>query len=233
MSDPGSQGGLDVFNTGSWLAHLGALGVFTAMFCETGLLIGVVLPGDSMLFTAGALCGAAGRSAHADLAQVLLAAATGAILGAQVGYYWLGQRAGRAVLAHHANPRADQHLSRAARLLERFGPGRAIFLARFIPLARTMINPLSGILRVPYRTFVTSQILGGLTWSFGVTAAGYGLGGHLPALGSWLRALALVAVPALTVPAGLGICRLKPRAADARPAAASEHQHEPDLAMGE
>src|SRR3954464_12334825 len=85
---------LNVLDPRSLLSGLGALGVFLVLFAETGLLIGFFLPGDSLLFTAGLLCATATTAPlHLSLPAVLIAAAAGALLGAQVGY-WIGRSGG-------------------------------------------------------------------------------------------------------------------------------------------
>jgi membrane-associated protein len=117
----------------SLLASLGALGVFLVLFAETGLLIGFFLPGDSLLFTAGLLCATdAGAAVHLSLPAVLVAAVAGALTGAQVGYL-IGRKAGPALLDRPDRPRLQDAVRRADRALRRYGPGKAIVLARFIP----------------------------------------------------------------------------------------------------
>lgn len=177
---------LNPLSATSWLTSLGALGVFLVLFAETGLLIGFFLPGDSLLFTAGLLCStAATDSVHLSLPAVLLAAATGALLGAQAGY-WLGRRGGRALLARSRNKHLQRGAERAEEFLIRYGYGKAIVLARFIPVVRTVLNPLAGALDVPARTFALWQAAGGLAWSLGVTLAGYALGTSVPNIDTYL-----------------------------------------------
>src|SRR3954465_6113480 len=89
---------LNVLDPRSLLSDLGALGVFLVLFAETGLLVGFFLPGDSLLFTAGLLCATAATAPlHLSPSAVLVAAAAGALLGAQVGY-WIGRRVGSPLL---------------------------------------------------------------------------------------------------------------------------------------
>jgi membrane-associated protein len=110
----------------SLLANFGALGVFLVLFAETGLLIGFFLPGDSLLFTAGLLCTSApGSTVHLSLPAVLLAAAAGALLGAQTGYL-IGRRAGPALLDRPDRPRLQQAVARAGAALDRYGTAKAI-----------------------------------------------------------------------------------------------------------
>ena len=189
------------------LASLGALGVFLVLFAETGLLIGFFLPGDSLLFTAGLLCTTAATSAvHLSLPQVLVAGAAGALSGAQVGYL-LGRRIGPAMLDRPDRPRMQQAVVRASIALERYGTGKAIVLARFIPLVRTVLNPLAGTVKIPARTFTLWQVVGGLGWSLGVTLAGYGLGTQVPNIDRYLLPIVAAVVIVSLIPVLLEIRR--------------------------
>jgi membrane-associated protein len=190
-----------------YLSSLGAFGVFLVLFAETGLLIGFFLPGDSLLFTAGLLCTtSATGSVHLNLGAVLPAAAAGALLGAQAGY-WLGRRGGRALLARNGNKHLRRGVDRAEEILERYGQGKAIVLARFIPVVRTVLNPLAGILEVPTRTFVIWQAAGGLVWSIGVTLAGYALGSSIPSIDKYLLPIIALIVVVSLIPLALEILR--------------------------
>jgi membrane-associated protein len=160
----------------SLLASFGAIGVGVVLFAETGLLIGFFLPGDSLLFTAGVLAAApASASLRLPLAGVLVAAAAGALLGAQTGYL-IGRRAGPPLFESATHPKLREGRDRAERYLARYGHARAIVLARFVPVVRTVLNPLAGIVAVPMRVFTLWQVVGGLIWSLGLTLAGYWLG---------------------------------------------------------
>lgn len=167
---------LNPLSSTSLLASLGALGVFLALFAETGLLIGFFLPGDSLLFTAGLLCaGTSTHKAHLSLPLVLLAAAGGAIIGAQTGFL-IGRKGGKPWLARTNKRFLRKGAERSEELLHRYGYGKAIVLARFIPVVRTVLNPMVGALDVEVRTFTVWQVVGGLIWSVGVTMLGYALG---------------------------------------------------------
>ncbi len=191
------------------LGALGALGVFVVLFAETGLLVGFFLPGDSLLFTAGLLSTTRASSAvHLSLPAVLLAAATGALLGAQVGYL-VGRRAGPALLDRPDRPRLQQATARAAEALEHYGTGKAIVLARFIPLVRIVLNPLAGTVGVPAATFTLWQITGGLLWSLGVTLAGYALGSRVPSIDRYLLPIVAVVVVVSLIPVLLEIRRAR------------------------
>ena len=195
----------------SVLSSLGALGVFLVLFAETGLLIGFFLPGDSLLFTAGLLCTTKAHSTiHLSLPAVLAAAAAGALLGAQVGFL-VGRRAGPALLARPGRPRLRQAVERGHETLRRYGPGRAIVLARFIPLVRTVLNPLAGVLGVPTRTFTLWQVVGGLLWAVGVTVAGYVVGSRVPSIDRYLLPIVAVVVLVSLIPVAVELRRARAR----------------------
>jgi membrane-associated protein len=198
---------VNLLDANSVLASLGAAGVFLVLFAETGLLIGFFLPGDSLLFTAGLLCTTKAHSTvHLSLPAVLLAAAAGALLGAQVGYL-IGRRVGPPLLETHERPRLRQALARGEEALKRYGAGKAIVLARFIPVVRTVLNPLAGVLGVPIRTFTVWQVAGGLVWSVGLTLAGYALGSHIPNIDHYLLPIVAVIVVVSLIPVALELRR--------------------------
>ncbi len=200
-------GALNPLSSTSLLASLGALGVFLALFAETGLLIGFFLPGDSLLFTAGLLCTAGPHPAHLSLPVVIAAAIGGALLGAQTGYY-IG-RGGRPLIGRGGNRFLREGSERAQHLLSRYGYGKAIVLARFIPVVRTVLNPMAGALDVPVRTFTLWQVVGGVIWSAGVTLAGYALGSTIPSIDTYLLPIIAVIIIVSLIPVGLELLRTR------------------------
>ena len=190
---------VNVLDAGSLLSAFGALGVAVVLFAETGLLVGFFLPGDSLLFTAGLLCvGGSHRSVHLSLPQVLVAAVVGALLGAQTGY-WIGRRGGRALLARSRSRKLHEGAARAEELLGKYGHAKAVVLARFVPVVRTVLNPLAGALEVPVRVFTVWQVVGGLVWTIGLVLGGYALGSSIPNVDRYLLPLvALVVIASLT-----------------------------------
>lgn len=145
-------------------------GIAAIIFAESGLLIGFFLPGDSLLFTAGFLVqqGIIQFDIHA-LVFVLFVAA---VLGDNVGYAF-GRRVGRRLfqrkqsLLFHAD-----NLKRAEDFYNKHGP-KTIVLARFVPVVRTFAPIIAGMSRMPYRTFLTYNIIGGFAWAVGLTYLGY------------------------------------------------------------
>ncbi|MFF3087189.1 DedA family protein [Streptomyces nojiriensis] len=204
---------VNLLDAGSLLSAFGALGIAVVLFAETGLLVGFFLPGDSLLFTAGLLCVPGGnRSVHLSLAQVLAFAVIGALLGAHVGYL-IGRRGGRALLARSRSRKLHDGAERAEEFLHRYGHAKAVVLARFVPVVRTVLNPLAGALGVPARVFTLWQVVGGLLWTVGLVLAGYALGSSVPDVDRYLLPIvALVVLVSLTPVAVEMIRRRGPRA---------------------
>ncbi|TXS43257.1 DedA family protein [Streptomyces sp. uw30] len=206
---------VNLLDAQSLLAAFGTLGIAVILFAETGLLVGFFLPGDSLVFTAGLLCASpAGHPGRLSLPWVLVAAAAGALAGAQTGYL-LGRKAGPAFLARTKSRKVRDGADRAADILHRYGHAKAIVLARFLPIVRTVLNPLAGVLAVPARTFTLWQILGGLVWTVGLVLSGYGLGTSVPNVDRYLLPIIAVIVAVSLVPVGLELLRSR-RARQAR-----------------
>jgi membrane-associated protein len=202
---------VNILSPHSLLSSFGPVGVGVVLFAETGLLIGFFLPGDSLLFTAGVLSAAPASAAlHLSLGWVLFAAAVGACLGAQTGYL-LGRRAGPAFFGPNTRPKLRDGTDRAAEYLQRYGQARAVVLARFIPIVRTVLNPLAGVVRVPVRTFTIWQLAGGIVWSVGVTLAGYWLGSSIHNVDHYLLPIIAVVVLISLLPIALEAVRNRRR----------------------
>ena len=191
---------LNPLDAHSLLSSFGALGVLVVLFAETGLLIGFFLPGDSLLVTAGLLAATSnGSRLHLNLAEVLVAAGVGAVVGGLTGYF-IGQKAGPPLLARQRSRRLRDGAERASELLERYGYGRALVLARFIPVVRTVLNPLAGMVGVPVRVFAFWNLVGGLVWSLGIVLAGYILGSSVQGIDHYLLPIIAVVVIVSLIP---------------------------------
>jgi membrane-associated protein len=199
---------VNVLDAHSLISSFGTIGIAVVLFAETGLLIGLFLPGDSLLFTAGLLCATSkSNTIHLHIGWVLLAAAAGALIGAQVGFH-LGRSAGPRMLEGGKDrPRLTAATERTRAFLARYGVAKAIVLARFVPVARTLINPLIGMVRVPVRTFTIYQVLGGLVWSLGVTIAGWQLGSHIHNVDHYLLPIIAVIIALSLTPIALEVRR--------------------------
>jgi membrane-associated protein len=161
----------------SWLIQtFGTVGVLAILFAETGLLVGFFLPGDSLLFLAGMAASPIAAQVvgvSLPLPVLLIAAPVSAAAGAQLGHY-LGARYGRRLFQR---PKSrffrPEYVDRAERYFIRFGPAKAIILARFIAIVRTVLNPVAGAVGVPARKFLLYNVIGAVLWTDGVLLAGY------------------------------------------------------------
>jgi membrane-associated protein len=137
------------------------------VFCETGLVFTPFLPGDSLLFAAGALAG----TGQINIGLLLVTLSIAAILGDTVNYHlgkWIGPRM----------PLVKQkHLDRTHAFFEKYG-GKAIILARFVPIVRTFAPFVAGMGAMNYRRFIQFNVIGGLVWVFLFLLAGYWFGQH-------------------------------------------------------
>ncbi|MGW0555948.1 DedA family protein [Streptomyces sp. NPDC002926] len=202
---------VNLLDAGSLLSAFGALGIAAVLFAETGLLVGFFLPGDSLLFTAGLLCVPDAQGpVHLSLPQVLIAAAVGALLGAQAGY-WIGRRGGRTLLARSRSRKLHEGAERAEGLLNRYGYAKAIVLARFVPVVRTVLNPLAGALNVPARLFTLWQVVGGLIWTVGLVLAGYALGSSVVGVDRYLLPVVALVVMISLLPLAVEALRGRSR----------------------
>ena len=163
----------------SWLDpdHLirtfGLIGIMVIVFAESGLLVGVFLPGDSLLFTAGLL--SATTSLLPPLWVIIPAIVVAAVVGDQVGYV-IGSRAGPRIFQRpDSRFFRKEFVDKAYSYFERYG-GRTIVLARFVPIVRTFTPVIAGVSQMSYRTFVAYNVLGGTLWGLTVTTIGYFLG---------------------------------------------------------
>jgi membrane-associated protein len=166
------------------ITTFGLVGIWVILFAETGLLIGFFLPGDSLLFIAGvgaSEIGAKVAGQPLSLAGLLIGAPICAILGAQLGHL-LGVKIGRKMF-ERPNSRLfkREYVEKAEYYFLKFGPAKAVVLARFIPIVRTFLNPVAGVLGMPARTFFIWNVIGGILWTDGLILLGYLLGGQLSA----------------------------------------------------
>lgn len=172
-----------LLDANSIVADLGLAGILAILFAETGLLVGLVFPGDSLLFVAGvAASGSAAailNGAHLSVPGLFLGAPIAAIVGSQVGH-WTGAKYGRKFF-DRPDGRFFNHSRVVAteKWLRKYGTGRAIILARFVPFVRTLINPLCGIVGIPARKFFMWNVVGAVIWTEVVIGLGYILGEKL------------------------------------------------------
>ena len=152
---------------GSWLYAL----LFAIIFAETGLVIFPFLPGDSILFIAGTVVAAAGLNVHL-LAALLVAAA---ILGDSLNYA-IGRYIGPKVFQRpDSRWFRQEHLRRTQAFYDKYG-GVTIIIGRFVPIIRTFAPFLAGVAEMPYRRFLSFNVIGAVLWITSLTYAGYWFG---------------------------------------------------------
>ncbi len=198
--------GFNPLDATSVIAATGLIGIFCVLVAETGLLVGFFLPGDSLLFSAGLLAASHG-ALHLPLAGVLAVAAAGALIGAQIGFI-IGGTLGVRLLERARRPALQRATNRVSEVIERYGPAKAIVLARFIPVVRTVMNPMAGMIGIPTRQFTFWQIVGGLAWTIGVTMAGYWLGSQITGIDKYLLPIIAVVVLISLIPVALELRRM-------------------------
>ncbi|MEK7577592.1 MAG: DedA family protein [Patescibacteria group bacterium] len=145
--------------------------LFSIVFAETGLVILPFLPGDSLLFAAGAI--AALGSLHLGFVIAVLISA--AILGDTVNY-WIGYYFGRKIINHPSIPFINQeHIDKTEQFYKKYG-GKTIILARFVPIVRTFAPFVAGVGNMHYNTFIIYNVIGGVLWVSIFSLLGYFFG---------------------------------------------------------
>ena len=174
---------MNLLDANSVVSTLGLLGVLGIIFMETGLLIGLIFPGGEVVFLAGIAASGSGAAILGDAklsAPLLFALApVAAIAGGEVGY-WFGKKYGRKYFM-----RADSRffnnkmLTTTEKWLHKYGPRKALIFGRFIPFARTLINPVCGVVHLERRVFSIWNAIGAVIWTQVAIGIGYLLGEQL------------------------------------------------------
>lgn len=152
-----------------WLGYALLAGI---VFAETGLLVGLFLPGDSLLFTIGVVAGAGSL----DIVQICTLLVICSVAGDQSGYF-LGHQTGPSIFRRPDSLLFKQeYVTRTQHFFEKHG-GKTLIYAKFVPIIRTFAPFMAGVGRMRYSRFVSFNIFGGLGWVLSMTLAGYFLGG--------------------------------------------------------
>ena len=175
---------------GVWVYAL----LFAAVFIETGLVIWPFLPGDSLLFVAGAIAAAGGMDIGAVMAVLVAAALAGDNVNYGIGR-WIGPRVFHYEKSRWFNP---AHLARAHAYYERHG-GKTIILARFVPIVRTYVPFVAGVGAMPYARYIGFCVAGALIWVVSLSSMGYFFG-NLPLVKNNLSFVILLIVAVSVAP---------------------------------
>ncbi len=127
-----------------------------------------------------------------------------------------GRQAGNALLDRPGGHRLRQGIRRSRQVIDRYGVRRTLVLARFIPIVRTVVNPLAGATRIPLSTFTIWQVVGGLVWSLGLTIAGYLLGSKIPNIDRYLLPVIALIVAVSLIPVGIELLRSRRKEPEAK-----------------
>ena len=172
-----------LFDASAVVSTLGLIGVLAIIFMETGLLIGLVFPGGEVVFLAGMAASSAGADLFGDAKLstplLFLTAPIAAIVGGEVGY-WFGRKYGRKFFERPDTRFFNQNMvRRVEKLLAQYGPRKALVFGRFIPFARTLLNPTCGVVLLDRKLFSTWNAIGAVIWTQVAIGIGYLLGDAL------------------------------------------------------
>jgi membrane-associated protein len=162
------------------VSNLGLIGVLGIIFMETGLLIGLIFPGGEVVFLAGIAASGTGAALLGDAklsAPLLFALApVAAITGGEVGY-WFGKKFGRKFFDRPNTRFFNQKMvANTEKWLIKYGPRKALVFGRFVPFARTLINPVCGVANLDRKLFSTWNAIGAIIWTQVAIGIGYLLG---------------------------------------------------------
>src|SRR5712692_2819232 len=182
----------------------GAPLICAIVFVETGFFVGFFLPGDSLLVTAGIFSAAGVIPIKWLLLPVMLCA----IVGDQIGY-WIGRSAGAALYRREDSFFFRRsHLQRAHDFYEKYG-GRAVILARFVPIIRTFCPPVAGAAQMPYVRYLVFDIFGGIFWVGTMILGSYFLGRLVPNIAQRIHYVIAVVIFLSILPAIISILRAR------------------------
>jgi membrane-associated protein len=171
--------------------------LFAIVFCETGLVVLPFLPGDTLLFVAGAFCATGAMNIWVLIALLVFAAVAGNTVN-----YWIGRAIGHKVFTHDYKWLDKAALQRTHAFYENHG-GKTIILARFVPVVRTFAPFVAGVSEMTFAKFQFFNIVGALLWVAGLVAGGYFFG-NIPIIRDHLNTIVLVGVGAAAIPVALG-----------------------------
>lgn len=174
---------MGLLDANSIVSTLGLIGVLGVIFMETGLLIGLVFPGGEVVFLAGIAASGSGAALLGDakLSAPLLftLAPIAAITGGEVGY-WFGKKYGRGFFQRGETRFYNKKMVLTIeKWLLIYGPRKALIIGRFIPFARTLINPICGVANLDRKLFSTWNAIGAIIWTQVTIGIGYLLGDTL------------------------------------------------------
>ncbi|MCY1205347.1 Protein DedA [compost metagenome] len=186
-----------VTNYGTWIYAI----LFLVIFCETGLVVTPFLPGDSLLFIAGAVCATGGMDPWLLGGLLMLAAISGDSTN-----YLIGRTAGERLFSNPDSKifRRD-YLQRTHEFYDRHG-GKTVTMARFLPIVRTFAPFVAGVGRMPYPRFLAFSVLGTILWVGGLVTLGFFFG-NVPFIKQNLSLMVIAIIGVSLLPMAIGFAR--------------------------
>ena len=167
---------MNLLDADSVISTLGLIGVLGIIFMETGLLIGLVFPGGEVVFLAGIAASDSAGELKLSAPLLFTLAPIAAIVGGEVGY-WFGRTFGRKFFDRPDSRFFNQKMvQKTEKWLVKYGPRKALVFGRFIPFARTLINPVCGVVQLDRKTFSIWNAIGAIIWTQVAMGIGYFLG---------------------------------------------------------
>jgi membrane-associated protein len=195
---------LDVFNTTSFLTTAGYFGLFLIIYAETGVLVGLVLPGESLLFSAGLLS----SLGYFNIWIIILITFAAAVLADSTGYAF-GRKYGNKIFHKNNSVFFDRRYVKKAEDFYGQHGGKTIIMARFLPFVRTLAPILAGIGKMRYSLFLFYNLAGALLWAIGISFLGYYLGKTIPNASRFVFVFAILIVLISTAPTFIALTRGK------------------------
>jgi membrane-associated protein len=175
----------DLTDPQSIITHGGLLLLLLVIFAENGLVIGFFLPGDSLIFLAGLICGSKPELLNTEIQPLIVWMFLAAVSGSLAGYYF-GRRIGTPLFERKDSMIfKKKYLDLTKRYYDKHG-GKTLVIGRFLPLIRTFAPIIAGVIKVPMPTFMLYNITGGALWITSLSLLGYFLGTRIPGIEEYL-----------------------------------------------
>jgi membrane-associated protein len=170
-----------MFDVNSIIQSGGLLIVALIIFAESGMMVGFIFPGDTLLFSAGILA----ATGKLSLASALIVIAAAAILGDNIGYH-IGKHLGHRIFKKDSLVFRHEYIMRAEKFYEKHG-SKTMLLAHFVPVIRTFVPVTAGAGRMNYKKYVIFDAIGDIAWTITLTLIGYFLGTHVPGIENYIE----------------------------------------------
>ena len=192
------------FNLVSVLQAVGYLGLFAIVFAESGFLLGIILPGDSLLFTAGILA----STGYFSMWLIIPIALVAAVFGDSFGYYFGNKTRKYLFVREESFLFSTKNLDKSKQFYLHHGH-KALILARFIPIVRTFVPILAGASDMDYNKFLIYNVIGAFLWVLSITLLGFFLGNLIPNIDHYLLPIILGIIVISFIPVIIKMIRKK------------------------